>query len=260
MSTKPLSQMRVTRSEWIKASTLRSTWYTLLFAIVGMVGIAVAIAWATIAFWDDMDAETQASFDAVSVSLGGAILAQLVIAVLGVQIITGEYSTGMIRASLAAVPRRLMVLFGKITISALLSFIVSIIACFAAFFVAQMILGDEGVSLDSPGALRAVLGTAFNLTALGIMAPAVGFMARSTAGGLGIILGILLVLPVIGSMLPFDWVNDLMEYLPSNAGAALMATDANPAAISPLAGLICMCVWIVVFVVGAAVLLQRRDV
>ncbi len=260
MNTKPVSQIRVIHSEWIKASTLRSTWFTLAFAILGMVGIAVGIAWATRAFWNDMDAESQANFDAIAVGLGGVILAQLVIAVLGVQIITGEYTTGMIRASLSAVPRRIMLLLGKVTVSAFLSLVVSIIASFAAFYVAQMILGDEGVSLGEPTALRAVLGTAFNLTAIGIMATAVGFIARSTAGGIGIILGILLVLPVIGSMLPFDWVNDLMEYLPSNAGAAVMATSATPADISPLTGFLCLCAWMLVFIVGAGITLVRRDV
>ena len=255
-----LSQIRVTRSEWIKASSLRSTWYNLAAVLLGLIAISIGLSWTTRAFWDDLDAQAQANFDAVGVSLGGVVLAQMVIAVLGVQIISGEYSTGMIRSSFGAVPQRTMVLFGKLTVIASLTFVFSLIGSFAAFFIGQAVLGDHGISIESSGALRSVLGAAFNLTAIAILATSVGFMARSTAGGIGIILGILLVLPVLGAILPLGWLNDIMEYLPANAGNAVMATDVTPAAISPLAGLITMIAWIVAFIAAAAIMLTRRDV
>ncbi|HEU0164613.1 MAG TPA: ABC transporter permease subunit, partial [Thermomicrobiales bacterium] len=210
--------------------------------------------------WDSLSAGNQATFDAIGVSLTGVVLAQLIVSVLGVLIVTSEYSTGMIRASLAAVPRRLMLLTGKIVVSGAVALAASLSACFLAFLLGQVILGDHGVTLGSSDAMRAILGAAFYLTSISVIASAIGFIVRSTAGGIAATLGLLLVLPILGQVLPYKWVNDILDYLPSSAGMAIYSTPSDStASISATSGVIALIVWMVVSIAGAAFVLVRRD-
>ncbi len=254
----PLNDLRVIRSEWIKLFTLRSTWYILGFFVLSMIGVGAGVAAVFDWRWDDLNPADRESLSMIDVSMGGIAFAQLVVAVLGVQLVTGEYATGMIRASLTAVPRRLMLLRGKVIVSAIVSAVVSIIACVATFFLSQAILGENGAAIGDDGALRAIFGAAFFLVSIAVISTAIGFVTRATAGGIAAVVGLLLVLPVFSGLIPVDFVKDLMDYLPSSAGAALYGVGVE-SPISPLAGFLALCGWMIVAVIAAAVALQRRD-
>ncbi|OHV48476.1 hypothetical protein BCD48_15630 [Pseudofrankia sp. BMG5.36] len=256
---KPVRLRQVIYSEWIKITTLRSTWYVLVFTILGMVGIGAIASAVSAAHWDSMRATSRATFSPVDTSLTGVALAQMIIAVLGVLLTTGEYTTGMVRSSLSAVPRRLPVLWAKLAVSAALSLIVSVVGGLMAFLVGQALLGSHSTTLNESHAMPAILGAAFYLMTITVVASAVGFILRSTAGGIATVLGVLLVVPVIGNVLPASWQHHLMPYLPSNAGNAVYAVHPYNDALSTGGGLIALCIWIVATSTIAAVLLRRRD-
>jgi ABC-2 type transport system permease protein len=256
---RPVNQLRVTRSEWIKFSTLRSNWVSLLILVTSIVGLGALISFILNRNWSSMSALDQATFDAIGISLGGVSLAQLIVAVLGVLIVTGEYSNGMIRASLAAVPRRFSLLAGKLTVSAAVSFVVALGSTVIAFLIGQQLLGSHGVALDAPHALRAIAGASFFLMSVSVISSAFGFITRSTAGGIASVVALLLVLPIIGLFLPYDWATDVLNYLPGSAGEALMDTTGD-ASMSVGVALITLTGWMVASIAVAAVLLRRRDV
>ena len=256
----PVTQLRVLRSEWIKMRSLRSTAFTLLAAVVAMVALAAIIGAATNSHWTRMSIIERLRFNAVDRSLGGVHLAQLAIGVLGVLMISGEYATGMVRATLSAVPRRLPVLWAKAALYAVVTFVLMLGSSFVAFLVGQHFLATHGTDLSAPHAWRAIFGTAIYLTAVSLMAIALGFIIRSTAGGIATLFGLLLVLPGIGLLLPTDWQKHTLPYLPSNAGESLFsAAPPDPNALSPGHGLLVLAIWVVVGLAAAAVALVRRD-
>jgi hypothetical protein len=255
----PVTERRVIASEWVKLATLRSTWITLVAAVVGTIAVGALASWAIDAHWSHLGADERAQFSPITQSLSGVYLAQLAIGVLGVLVITGEYATGMIRASLAAAPRRLPVLWAKLLVFSALTFVTTTVAAFVAFFIGQALLNSHGTTIGAPDALRAVLGVGLYLTVVGILAVGCGFLVRSTAGGIATLFGVLLVLPAIGHVLPLSWQHNVLPYLPSNAGGALYSMHPDPGTLAPWTGFVVMCCWAVVAVVAAAVTLRRRD-
>ena len=177
-----VTHLRVVRSEWTKFRSLRSTVYTLLLAGVLMIGLGALLSGVAASQPHGFDPGTTA----ISTSLTGTFFAQLSIGVLGVLLITGEYSTGMIRASLAVVPRRLPVLWAKLAVCAVAVFLTMLIASLTAFTVGQAILSGKrmAASLSDPGALRSVLGAALYLTVAAITALAWGALLRNTAAAI----------------------------------------------------------------------------
>ena len=162
---------RVVRSEWTKLWSLRSTRWSLLVSVVAMAGLGILVSAVQMAHWNQMNPHDRATFNPVDVSLGGWHLAQLAIGVLGVLLITGEYSTGQIRSTFAAVPHRLPVLWAKAGVYATLTFVLMLVASFSAFLVSQPILRSHHVetTLSSPHVLRAVVGAALFLTVTGLL-------------------------------------------------------------------------------------------
>src|SRR5215469_12572603 len=135
------------RSEFTKLRSVRSTYWTLLAMIVVSVGIGAAISGGVSANWSQMSPGDKASFDATQVSLFAFFqLGQLIIAVLGALVITSEYSTGMIRTSLTAMPRRGTVYAAKLIVFGTVTLIVSLITSFVSFFVGQAAMSGSGVS------------------------------------------------------------------------------------------------------------------
>lgn len=255
----PVTQGRVLASEWIKMRSLRSTVVTLLAAVLAMVLLAWLVGWATNAHWSSIRPDERAQFNAIDRSLAGVNLAQLAIGVLGVLLVTGEYATGMIRATFAAVPRRLPVLWAKAGLYAAVTFVLMLVSAFLAFVIGQHFLAAHGTTLGAPHAWRAIIGSAGYLTLIGVLAVAFGSLIRSTAGGIATLFGLLLVLPGIGQLLPASWQTHTLPYLPSNAGASFFSARTDPAALSPGTGLLVLCLWVVVALAAAAVLLRRRD-
>jgi len=183
----------------------------------------------------------------------------MAIAVLGVLIISGEYSTGMIRSSFGAVPKRLPVLWAKLVVFGAATFVLMEIASFAAFWLGQAGLGSHGTTIGAPGALRSVIGTGLYLTVVGVLSVALGFIIRSTAGGISAVIGLLLVLPGIMNVLPQSWQNHISPYLPSNAGADVTTVHADAGSLAPWAGFAVFCLYGAVAVAISAVLLNRRN-
>jgi ABC-2 type transport system permease protein len=252
---------RVVRSELVKMRTLRSTWLTLLAAVVGLAGLGLVISAVTNAHFSQMAPDEIATFDPIGRSLGGVNIAQLAVGVLGVLLISGEYGTGMVRSTFAAVPKRLPVLWAKASLYAVVVLLFLTPASFVAFLGGQQLLGNHGTTLSSPHALRAVIGVALYLTVVGVLAVAIGFIVRSTAGGISALFGLLLVLPGLGNLLSAHLQQQLLPYLPSNAGSALFTLHPeNPGTLAPWTGFAVLCGWAAVALAVAAVALRRRDV
>jgi len=200
--------------------------------------------------------------DPTALSLGGVSLAALAVAVLGVLMAAGEYSTGTIRATLAAVPTRLPVLWAKAVVFAGAVFAAMLVAVSAAFLAGQAVLSARGhthVTLADPGVLRAVLGAAAYLTGAGLIGLAVGAMLRNTAGAIATVVGALFVAPGLIQLLPHSWSDHVGPYLPSNAGGSFMSVTTSSGALSPWVGLALYAGYIAALLAGAAVLFKRRD-
>lgn len=249
---------RVIRSEWIKMRSVRSTIVTL-----GLTGIAVALAGLLVSILSNgaaMGVDGPSQYDPAGNSLFGTMIAQLVLGVLGALFVTTEYSTGMIRATLTAVPRRLPVLWAKVIVVAGAAFVTMTAALAVAFFAGQALYGGvgPGASVTDPGVLRALLGAAVFPTAIAVMGVAFGTLMRHTAAAVGILFGMLFIVPVLLVPLGGVWA-DLSAYLPGEAGQATMSLFRTTGQLSPLAGFAVVAGWVGVFLAAAAMSLRRRD-
>jgi ABC-type transport system involved in multi-copper enzyme maturation permease subunit len=254
-----VTQGRVLVSEWIKLRSLRSTVYTLLAAIVMTVGLGILFSGVIANRWAQLDPPERAHFDPTGVSLRGVFLAQLAIGVLGVLLISGEYSTGMIRATLAAVPKRLPVLWAKAGLFGVVAAVLMIAASFVAFLGGQALLGSHSTTLAAAGVARAVVGAGLYLTVVGLLGVGLGFIIRNTAGAIATLFGLLLVLPVLGAVLPSSWAKHIVPYLPSNAGQAVISVHQAPGDLAPWTGFAVFCGYAAAVIIAAAILLKRRD-
>jgi ABC-2 type transport system permease protein len=259
-----ITQVGVIRSEWIKLRSLRSTWYSLLATVVIITGLGTLFSALRAHRFDQAIGPDGRvfGFDATQVSLRGVFLAQLAIGVLGVLVITGEYSTGMIRSSIAAVPHRQPVLIAKAVVFAVIAFVVTFVAAFFAFVFGQQALASTHAqaSLSTPHAVRAIFGAALYLTLIGLLAVGLGFLVRNTAGAIAALFGVVLVLPLLTNALPDPYSTDIAKYLPLNAGTQIMVTrNFDPTMLSPWTGLGVTALYAVAAIVGGAVMLKRRD-
>jgi ABC-2 type transport system permease protein len=255
MTAARVTPRRVVRSEWIKLATLRSTTITFAFAVAAMIGLSVLFSWSTVDNWATMSVEDRRSVAVEEVVLSGRHLAQLAIGVVGVMAITGEYATGMIRATLAAVPRRLPVLWAKLGIYAAVTLALMLVASFAGFFAGNAVLAQHwDFQLSDPGVLRSVFGAAISLTAVCLLGTALGFILRNTAGAISTLFFILMVLPVLGDFLP-----ELAKYLPTSAMYSLLVARIDEDMLQPLPAFLLLCAYVGVATGGAVLTLLRRD-
>ena len=257
-----VTQGRVLRSEFTKFRSLRSTIWTLLVAVVLMTGIGALFAAVNASQYHTFSAVSRASFSPISTSLSGTSFAVIAFGVLGVLLLSGEYSTGMIRSSLTVVPRRLPVLWGKLAVFAGVIFPVSLIASFASFFLGQALLNSHhlGVSLTAPGALRSVVGAALYVTMAGLIGVTLGALLRNTAAGISTFVGAFFVIPPLADLLPSSISDHLAPYLPSNAGEVLYGgAHGVHDALSPWTGFALLCGYAVVLIAAAAWRLRRAD-
>jgi ABC-type transport system involved in multi-copper enzyme maturation permease subunit len=257
--TEPVTQSQVIRSEWIKLRTVRSSWFVLATTVLAIAGIGLLVSYLDHAHWSTMSPGDRADIDPVNQSLIGVNLAQLAVGVLGVLVAAGEYSTGMIRATFAAVPRRLPVLMAKAGVLAAVTFTVCLVAVLIAFVGGLVVFGPHVDSVGSAKAVRVVLGAALYLTVVGVMGIGLGFLIRSTAGGIATLIGLLLVLPIMVSTLPGSLSVTLTRYLPSTAGRALFTDYGSDATVSPWTGFGIFLLYAAVVMTAAALVLRRRD-
>jgi hypothetical protein len=247
---------RVVKSEWLKFWSLRSSWYTLAAAVLSMVVLDTLLGLVTGERWSTL----QANDHVASRVMGGYQLSQLLVGVLGALFVTGEYGTGMIRSTFAAVPKRLPVLGAKTAVFGAIALTAMVISSFAGFFGAQALLSGfhHSFTLSQAGALRVVAGTGVYLALIGLLGVALGWILRSTAGAISTLVGILLVVPVLFSAIGKS-VDSIAQYLPSKAGASFITSMHEAGTLSPWTGLIVLCAWVAAAFGLAAYLLRRRD-
>ena len=258
-----VTQPRVVLSEWTKLRSLRSTLWSLFIAMVLGIGLACLFGAVTSSHWGGMSPHERANRHPLDIALAGVNIAQLAIGVLGVLIITGEYSTGMIRATMSAVPKRLPVLWAKAGVFGAVTFVLMLPTVLIAFFASQAIVSHIEplkTSLSSPGVLRAVIGGALYLTVLGVFCLALGAIVRNTAGGIALFAGIFFVIPPLMNILPSSWNNAVSPYLPDAAGRDIFSLTTGAHDLSHWAGFALFCGYAAAAVAVAAVLLRRRDV
>jgi len=253
-----VTQARVLLSEWTKFRSLRSTVSTLLIAVVLMIGLGAMFA----AITANQPGGFEPGATAISTSLTGTFFAQLAVGVLGVLLITGEYSTGMIHSSLTVVPSRLPMLWGKLAVFAVTVFLTMLVASITSFLVGQAVLSAQhlDVRLSDPVALRSVLGAALYLTVAGITAVALGALLRNTAAAITTFVAVFFVIPPLTQLLPTSLTDHFVQYLPSNAGAVLLdGTFGVAHPLTPWTGFAVMCAYAVVLIGFAAARLRRVD-
>ena len=258
---KKVTQSRVLLSEWTKTRSLRSTIFSMLAAVVFIVGLSNLVPSVIVAHWPPDRPGEAAAFDPTTRSLSGIFLAQLAVGVLGVLLISGEYATGMIRATFAAVPTRLPVLWAKATVFATVTLVLMVPSVLAAFLIGQSILASKHLQTDlsAPGVLRAVIGAALYLTVVGLLGIGLGALLRNTAAGISTLFGLLFVLPIIVRFLPSSWADPINKYLPSSAGEAITHVPPDPAMLAPWTGFGLFCAYAFAVLLVAAVSLRRRD-
>jgi ABC-2 type transport system permease protein len=259
-----VTQARVALSEWTKLHTLRSTRWSLLAASVLTIGLPLLFAAVLSSRWGHMSPQERAGHHhaPLNVALAGVNVSQLAIAVLGVLVITGEYATGMIRATFVAVPARLPVLWAKTVVYALVAFALMLPSVLIAFFASQAILARhdiEQISFSHPGVARTLIGGAVYLMLVGIFALAVGAIVRNTAGGIATYAAIFFVIPPLLDILPTSWNNAINPYLPDSAGRSIFSLTHGAHSLAPAPGLALLCGYTALVIAIAALLLVRRD-
>lgn len=251
---------QVIRSEWTKIRSVRSTVWTLGIAAVLTIALGMLICVLANNDFHSMPARQRLSFDATNISFSGMGLGQLAMIVFGVLVVSNEYSTGMIRASLAAVPQRGTFVFCKLLVATALVFVVGLATSFVAFFAGQAMLGDLRAHLGDPGVLRAVFGGGLYMTLIALFSMAVAVMLRSPMLSLGILMPFFfLISNILGNV---SATRKVGRYLPDQAGSKIMqvVTPTNSdVPYGPWGGLGIMIAWTVAALIGGYVLLKRRD-
>jgi len=204
-------------SEWTKFWSVRSTPWSLVATALAIIGICV-LGTATTNAHEHLSDPTRRS-------LIGFFLGQFAIGVLGVLVMSAEYGTGSIYSTLAAMPRRPLVLAAKVVVFGAVALVVSEALAFASFFIGQAILSGttETAALGDPGVLRAVVGSGLYLALLGLLALGLGTIFRHTAGALSAYVGLVLVLPLIAQALPMSIQEAVSRYLPANIGLVVFS-------------------------------------
>jgi ABC-2 type transport system permease protein len=254
---------RLVRAEWTKIRSVRSTVWSLGILVVAAIGLNTFITAAGMAGWNSLSAATKQGYLADPTGFLAAALniAQIPVCVLGAMVITSEYSTGMIRASVLAVPRRTPMLAAKAAVFAAVAFVAGTLVAFASFLSAQAIIRSHiPVSLSDPAVLRAVFGMGLYLAVLGLLGLAIGALVRHTAAALTVVVGVV-VLSNLARTLPGVVGQHIAAYLPTNAGLLITHAHQEPADLfTPWQGFGVLCLWTALLLGAAAWSLGRRDV
>jgi hypothetical protein len=209
-----------------------------------------------------LSAHQKAAIDSVRVSLGGLHLSQIAIGLLGVLAITSEYGSGMIRATLAAVPQRRLLLAAKALVLTAAAAVTGIAGCLAAYLAFQAFLpaGDAmRTTLDDPGVLRAVTGAGLYLIVLALLGFGLGAVLRSSAAAVAVLFGVLFVPSLLAALLPSSWQDTIGRYLPMNAADTVYTVRPQPHMLTPWAGLGVFSLYAAAALAAGLVLIGRRD-
>ncbi|MGW1273113.1 ABC transporter permease [Streptomyces sp. NPDC002491] len=255
-----MAATQVIRSEWTKIRSVASTVWTLSLAVVVTVALGVLISALSNHEFDNMSRNDRLSFDPTFVSFAGMTLGQLAMIVFGVLVVSNEYSTGVIRTSLAAVPQRGSFLFSKIAVATGLSLAVGLVTSFVTFFLGQAMLGSHRASLEDSGVLRAVIGGGLYMTLIAVFSMGVATMLRSPMLSLGILMPFFfLISNILGNV---SATKKIGRYLPDQAGSRVMQVvtridDDTP--YGPWGGFAIMALWTAAALAGGYLLLKKRD-
>ncbi|MFD5428438.1 ABC transporter permease [Streptomyces sp. NPDC127084] len=252
----------VLQSEWTKIRTVASTTWTLVSAFVVTVALSAGLCALTAANMGDMPAAERATFDPTLISFSGMVLGQLAMVVFGVLVVSTEYSSGMIRTSLAAVPQRATFLFSKIAVAGGLALVVGMATSFLTFWLGQALLGENGTGLGEENVLRAVVGAGLYMTLMALFSMGVAAMLRSSVLSLGILMPFFFLISGILSVVPYA--KDVARYFPDQAGSKIMqvlpdAMGSEPAPYGPWGGFGIMVLWVVAALLGGYGVLKTRD-
>jgi len=259
-----LTGLGIVNSEWIKLRTVRSTVWSYALIVLASLGMAVLMA-GTIDFGGAEVPADQRNSVILQASTFGIYFGQLIVAVLGVLVISGEYSTGMIRSTLTAVPKRIPALAAKALVLFLTTLVVGLVSVFGSLAIALPLLGRSGIEPDfSDGSLlRDVALSAVYLALVAVFALGVGTILRSAAGGIAAALGVILLLPtifqLIASLTQAEWAANVMPYLLSNAGTGIFTPSFDGSGLEQWQNLLVVLAWVAVSLIGGALLLKRRD-
>ena len=253
------------RSEWTKFRTLRSTWWSLGSTLAVALGVSILATSVTTAHYATLDPDTQTQFHNDTIGLflqPGSTFGELVISVLGVLLIASEYSTGMIRATVLAAPRRTPVLLAKAAVLAGVVFVTSEVIAWLSFFINGSIASKYvKVTLGTPGTLRALLGFGLVMAMTALIALALGALLRHTAAAISVALGFSLVVPLLISLIPGDIGNRLSYAMPARAGQLIMdRTETAGTPYTQWAGLGIVALWTVGLLALALWSIKKRDV
>ncbi|TXS56944.1 ABC transporter permease subunit [Streptomyces sp. t39] len=252
----------VLTSEWTKIRTVSSTTWTLICAFAVTLAMGAALSALMNSTFDDLSEAERLTFDPTLISFSGMILGQLAMVVFGVLVVGTEYSSGMIRTSLAAVPQRATFLFSKIAVAGLLALVIGLVTSFLTFFVGQALLGTHRTSIGEENVLRAVVGGGLYMGLIAVFSMGVAAMLRSSMLSLGILMPFFFLVSQILSAVP--GAKDVAQYFPDQAGAKIMqvvpnALNSDEAPYGPWGGLGIMLVWVAAALVGGYLVLKKRD-
>lgn len=249
----------VLQSEFCKLRSVPSTFWTLVAAVASNVVLA---ALAAIFIPPHLSATDRENTDAVRLSLAGLHLSQIAIGVLGALVITSEYGTGMIRATLAAVPQRRRVIAAKALVFLATALIVGIASTVGAYFTFAAFLSGDSLSssIGDPGVLRAVIGGGLYLAALGLLGLGLGLIIRASAGTIATLFGMLFVPSILISILPNSWQSTIGPYLPMQAGEQIyIASHREANSLGPWTGFGVFCIYAAIALTAGLLLITRRD-
>jgi len=258
MAPAKVSTWRVIRSEWIKFWSVRSTSFTLLSAGIATILFGMIFSWAT-GSGDAAPGPAALLTDPVDLALAGTEITEMMVGILGVLFVAGEYSTGLVRTAFAAAGRRTRVIVSKATVVASTVFAMSAVAVTAAVILGQAVYTGDGITVAATEVLDVTFGTMVYLTGVALMGVALGFILRSTASGIATLLGGVLIGPNLLNLLPDSVTDVFMKYLPSEAGAAMMTQVSDPDLLNTGPAYAVFIAWVVGLLVLADVMVRRRD-
>ncbi|MGO1050224.1 ABC transporter permease [Crossiella sp. CA198] len=261
MSTITLSWTGILRSELVKLRSVHTT--VLGFAATAVLIVAYGLV-NCLVLLNPAVSENNPGLDPVAQSLTGPVLGQLLVCTLGVLAVTSEYATGAIRGTLAAVPRRLPVLWAKAAALALTTFLVGLFALLVSFYAGQAVLAGGGLptaALTDPGVPRAILGSALYLAGVAVLGVAAGILFRATTAAAATLYATLLIADSLLGLAPAPVCRAVAPFLPSNAGFLSMGGITPPEGfLSVTGGAAVFLGYLVLAVGGAALVLRSRDV
>ncbi|MCU1362524.1 MAG: putative transporter transrane protein [Acidimicrobiaceae bacterium] len=251
----------VVRSEWIKFRSVRSTVVGVVVTLFLTLGLGALVTVLTRLHWNVVTPLQRATFDPVSTSLVGVLFAQFAVGVIGSLFVTSEFSTGSIRTTLSAVPKRYELALGKLIVLVASMFVIGEVASFATFSIGQAIFSGvvPTASLSNSSVLRAVVFAGLYLTLLSVLAFSLGLLLRQSAACISVYVSILLIIPIIALFLPTSWQDDMRRFLPSEMGHAMISTASVPNNFGATTSLVVLVGYVAALFAVGVVVFTRRD-